>query len=135
MVLKISELEGITPELAAALKDAGVDKSDQLLSAAATPQQRAELAAKFDVDERALLELANRADLARIKGIGKIYSDLLEFAGVDTVVELAQRNPDNLFDKIMEVAYRHHVKRPPRRDQVHDWVQQAKQLERAVFYS
>ncbi len=134
MTLRITELEGMTPELASALKNAGLDKSDKLLAAAATPQQRAELAAKFNVDERALLELVNRADLARVKGIGKVYSDLLEFAGVDTVAELAQRNPDNLYDKIMEVAYQHHVKRPPRRDMVHDWVQQAKQLGRAVHY-
>jgi hypothetical protein len=32
------------------------------------------------------------ADLFRIKE----YADLLEAAGVDTVRELAQRNPDNL---------------------------------------
>lgn len=36
----------------------------------------------------AMLELANRADLARIKGIAGVYSDLLEEAGVDTIKEL-----------------------------------------------
>lgn len=35
----------------------------------------------------------------------------------------------------MEVAHEPQVKRPPRRDQVHGWVAQAKEMERAVFYS
>ena len=38
-----------------------------------------------------VLELINRADLARVKGIGSIYANMLEVAGVDTVKELAQR--------------------------------------------
>ena len=54
---------------------------------------RKALASKLGIDERALLELGNRADLARIKGVGAVYSDLLEFAGVDTVAELAKRVP------------------------------------------
>jgi len=134
MTLRISELEGITAEVAAALQSAGLNDSAKLLVAAAHPKDRAELAAKLGIEERAVLELANRADLARIKGIGKVYSDMLEFAGVDTVMELQNRNPDNLYDKIKSVADEHHVQRPPTREQVHDWVAQAKALERALFY-
>jgi len=134
MTLRISELEGITAEVAAALQSAGLNDSAKLLVAAAHPKDRAELAAKLGIEERAVLELANRSDLARIKGIGKVYSDMLEFAGVDTVMELQNRNPDNLYDKIKSVADEHHVQRPPTREQVHDWVAQAKALERALFY-
>lgn len=134
MGVRITQLEGMTPELAQALRAIGLNNSDKLLAAAAQPQGRAQLADRLGLDERAVLELANRADLARIKGIGRIYSDLLEAAGVDTVVELAQRNPDNLFDKLIEVAARHHVRRLPRRAQVHDWIEQAKQLPRALYH-
>lgn len=134
MALKINELEGVTPAIAAALIGLGLDNSDKLLAAAARPEDRARLAAQLGVEERAVLELANRADLARIKGIGRVYSDLLEFAGVDTVAELRQRNADNLFDKLTEVADGHHVRRLPRRVDVHDWVEQAKRLERAIFF-
>jgi len=45
----------------------------------------------------------NRADLARVKGVGSEYADLLENSGVDTVPELAQRNPSNLYHKMIEV--------------------------------
>ena len=44
-----------------------------------------------------ILEWVNHVDLFRIKGVGEEYSDLLEEAGVDTVVELAQRKADNLY--------------------------------------
>ncbi|NIW46849.1 MAG: DUF4332 domain-containing protein, partial [Gammaproteobacteria bacterium] len=45
----------------------------------------------------------NHCDLFRIKGVSEEYSDLLEEAGVDTVPELAQRNAENLYKKIVEV--------------------------------
>ena len=41
------------------------------------------------------------ADLFRIRGIGEEYSDLLKEAGVSTVVELARRNPENLYETIL----------------------------------
>ncbi len=84
----------------------------------AQPKERQELADKLGLDVRKLLELGNRADLGRIRGIGVVYSDLLEFAGVDTVAELATRKPENLFKKIMEVAAEHTVKRPPTAEDV-----------------
>ena len=37
-------------------------------------------ATKLGVDARYLLELTNRADLSRIKGVGKVYADVLETA-------------------------------------------------------
>lgn len=135
MALKLSELEGVTEQMAEALMGEGLNDSDKLLAAVGQAKARAEMAKKLDIDERALLELANRADLARIKGVGKVFSDLLEFAGVDTVMELRTRNADNLFKKINEVAEEHHVQRTPKLEDVKDWVEQAKQLERAIHYS
>ena len=134
MALRSAELFGVREDLAASLKAAGLTDSDKLLAAAATPADRKALAATLGVDEKEVLELANRADLARIKGVGKVYSDLLEWAGVDTVAELAQRNPDNLFEKIISAANEHFVQRLPRSQDVADWVAQAKALERKLFY-
>lgn len=134
MSLNVTELYGVTPEIASALKAAGLTDSDKLLAAVAQPKDRAELAKELGIDARALLELGNRADLARIKGIGPVYSDLLEFAGVDTVAELATRNPDNLLAKINEVAAEHSVQRVPSAADVTDWVTQAKGLGRGIFY-
>lgn len=134
MALRINELYGVREELGASLRAVGLTNSDKLLAATAQPKDRADLALKLGVDEKDVLELANRADLARIKGIGTVYSDLLEQAGVDTVAELAHRNPDNLYEKLVETAGEHFVQRLPRRQDVADWVAQAKQLDRAIYY-
>jgi predicted flap endonuclease-1-like 5' DNA nuclease len=70
------------------------------------------------------LKSINRADLARVKGIGEEYADLLEMAGVDTVPELAQRSPANLHKKIEEVAAEkvNDVRRVPSESEVAKWV-------------
>lgn len=134
MAMRTAELFGVREEMAAKLKAEGLGDSGKLLAAAATPKAREELAAKLGVDSKEVLELANRADLARIKGIGTVYSDLLEQAGVDTVAELARRNAENLYNKIVEVAGEHFVQRLPRAEDVADWVAQAKELPRALEY-
>lgn len=134
MSLKMAELHGVTAEVAEKLRKAGLLSSDKLLDAIAQPEARKALAKKLDIDPRDLLELGNRADLGRIKGIGPVYSDLLEFAGVDTVVELSKRVPKNLHAKILAVAAEHHVVRLPRLEDVESWVEQAKKLDRKLFY-
>lgn len=50
-----------------------------------------------------LLTWIKHADLKRIKGVERQYSGLLEAAGVDTVVEFAQRIPENLPQKMLEI--------------------------------
>ncbi len=113
----------------------GIRTTEALLRAGATPQGRQELAEKIGVSADTILKWVNRADLMRITGIGEQYSDLLEAAGVDTVPELAQRNPDNLHEKLVEInAEKRLVRRLPTRNMVANWIEQAKGLERAISY-
>ena len=87
------------------------------------------MAAYAGVEPRIILELANRADLARIRGVGGVFSDLLEHAGVDTVKELATRRPENLHAKMAETnAQEKLASRTPTLNAVQDWVTQAKEL-------
>ncbi len=132
---KLETVEGIGPVYAAKLREAGIATTDALLKKGATRQGRKELAAKTGLSESQLLEWINHLDLFRIKGIGPEYADLLEAAGVDTVPELAQRNPENLYQKILEVnAEKKLVRRPPTLGMVKDWIEQAKQLPRVIEY-
>ena len=81
------------------------------------------------------MDWVNRADLMRVRGIGEEYSDLLEKAGVDTVVELAQRNSYHLHTKMIEVnEQKRLVRRPPSMTMVARWIQQARTLPRVVSY-
>jgi predicted flap endonuclease-1-like 5' DNA nuclease len=133
---RIINIEGIGPHYKDMLKGkAGITTTEALLEACASPQKREALAEKTGISTTLLLEWANLADLFRIKGVGEEYSDLLEEAGVDTVVELAQRNPDNLYQALRETNEREAlVRRLPTLKQVKDWVAQAKVLPRVLTY-
>ncbi len=132
---KIIDIEGIGPVYAEKLQSIGIRSVAQLLKAGAQPKGRQELADKAGISKDLILEWVNHADLYRIKGVAEEYSDLLEEAGVDTVVELATRNPENLYNKIIETNQaKKLVRRPPSQKMVEDWVEQAKDMPRAVFY-
>ena len=132
---RIAKIEGIGDVYAQKLQKAGIQTVDDLLQAGADPQGRNELAEKTGISGKLILEWVNHADLFRIKGVGEEYSDLLEEAGVDTVPELAQRNAENLYVKLVETNQEKKlVRRLPTQAQVADWVAQAKDLPRAINY-
>ncbi len=132
---KITTIEGIGPVLAEKFAAAGVKTTEKLLDKGRTPKGRADLAQATGASEKQILEWTNRADLFRVKGIGEEYSDLLEAAGVDTVVELAGRNPENLHAKLGEVnAGKKKVRREPTQKEVEKWVAAAKLLPRMIEY-
>jgi predicted flap endonuclease-1-like 5' DNA nuclease len=133
--MKISDIEGIGPAYAKKLAKAGLRSVEALLKSGASAKGRKELAQASGVDETMLLEWVNRADLYRIKGVGKQYSDLLEKAGVDTVVELGKRVPANLYAKMVEInAAKNLVNGMPGQKKVEGWIAQAKKLPRVVTY-
>ena len=134
--LKIINIEGIGPTYAKKLVSIGINTSDDLLKKGRTPQGRKEIANQSEISEDQILRWVNLSDLIRIKGVGEEYSDLLEESGVDTVVELATRNAENLQKKMLEVNDKKNlVRRPPRLKDVEDWVSQAKNLPRKVEYA
>ena len=115
--------------------NAGLKSQEKLLEAGGTTAGRKKIAAESGCTEKQILNWVNRADLARVSGIGGQYADLLECAGVDTVPELAQRNAENLHVKMTEVnEEKSLVRKLPTAGQVADWVAQAKELPRAVNY-
>jgi predicted flap endonuclease-1-like 5' DNA nuclease len=132
---KLVDIEGIGDTYASKLQEVGVTTQEKLLEDGATPKGRKELAAKTGISPKLILAWINRADLARVKGIGEEYADLLEMAGVDTVPALARRNPANLWAKLGEInAEKKLVRTIPSEKQVTDWIEQAKDLPRAVHY-
>ncbi len=131
----IIDVEGIGKTYAQKLKEVKIATTETLLEKGATPQGRKQIAEATGISEKLILEWVNLADLFRIKGVGEEYSDLLEEAGVDTVVELATRNPQNLFAKIVEVnTAKKLVRKLPTEAQVEAWVKEAKELPRKVHY-
>ncbi|HLE50735.1 MAG TPA: DUF4332 domain-containing protein [Anaerolineales bacterium] len=129
------QIEGIGESYAKKLKMLGISTTHALLERGNSPKGRQEIAEKSGISEKLILEWVNRADLFRLRGVGEEYSDLLENAGVDTVVELAQRNAENLYEKMVTVnREKKLVRKLPTLDQVKSWVEQAKKMPRVVKY-
>ncbi|MBL8062134.1 MAG: DUF4332 domain-containing protein [Anaerolineales bacterium] len=131
----ISDIEGIGPVNAAKLSKAGVRGTNGLLKMGGTRKGRQELAKATGVSAKVILDWVNRADLFRVKGIGKQYSDLLEAAGVDTAVELASRKPEVLLEAMTKANVKlNKVNQMPGLSNVKAWVKNAKMLKRVVEY-
>jgi predicted flap endonuclease-1-like 5' DNA nuclease len=125
----------MTPEIEAKLQAVNITKPDQLLEAGCTPAARKDLVAKIGIDANLLMEFLNRADLARVKGIGEVFADLLEQAGIDTVKELAHRVPANLHAKLEQInAAEKLAHRTPKLEEVEAWVTEAKELPKIIEY-
>jgi len=128
-------IEGIGPVYAGKLSAIGVQTPLNLLRDGATPQGRSDIAKRSEISGLLILEWINHIDLYRIKGVGSEYADLLEESGVDTVMELAHRNAQNLFEKMSSVNdLKQLVRKLPAQNQVEDWVEQAKSLPRVIQY-
>ena len=133
--MNISKIEGIGPAYAAKLDEQGIKTTEGLLKAAASRKGRQLLSEQTGLSNHQILEWVNRADLMRVKGIGEEYSDLLEAAGVDTVKELANRNPDNLHQTLIKTnAEKRLVRREPALNEVKSWVNESKRLPAVISY-
>ena len=132
---KLSEIEGGGEAYSVKLEKTGITTLEKLLSTCCDKKGRKTIAEKSAISEKLILNWVNRADLSRIKGVSTQYADLLEYAGVDTVPELAQRNAENLCQKMTEInSAKKLVRQVPGAEQVLDWVKQAKELPRAITY-
>ena len=128
-------VEGIGEGYAQKLQEAGVTSVEDFLAQGATRKGRQTIAEKSGITGALILRWVNHVDLYRVKGVGEEYADLLEAAGVDSVPELAQRNPENLHQKLAAVNdEKSRVRKIPSLSQVTEWIEHAKRLPRVVEY-
>ena len=132
---KIQDIEGIGPKYAEMLKAVGVINTGQLLAEGGERKRRVQLVERCGINEKLILKWVNMSDLFRIKGVAGQWAELLEAAGVDTVKELRNRNPENLADRMREInKEKRLVKQVPNATQIRFWVDQAKKLPPAITY-
>ena len=133
--MRIDVIEGIGTDHATALSRAGVTHVRHLLQRATSAGGREELARATGLSAALLLEWVNHIDLMRIRGVGAEYSDLLEAAGVDSPVELAQRSPARLATLLAETNAEHPlVRRVPSEKVLAGWISEARTLPRLISY-
>lgn len=132
---KLVDIEGVGLVYAEKLRKAGIRGTGDLLKKGATPKGRLEIEKASGIGHKLILEWVNHVDLFRIKGVASEYSDLLEEAGVDTVVELSKRDPKKLVATMADVSQKKDLtRRIPNEKMVKNWIAQAKKLPRAISY-
>jgi predicted flap endonuclease-1-like 5' DNA nuclease len=131
----IEQIKGLEPSHVEKLKTANITTVKELLETGTTKRGRQTMTRITGASEKTVLEWVNRADLFRIKGIGKEYSELLNVAGVNTVVQLSRRNPENLRAKLEKLNDdKMLVKQLPSVETITEWINHAKNLKRRIEY-
>jgi predicted flap endonuclease-1-like 5' DNA nuclease len=129
MSVTISDIKGLQPELKTKLESEGIRNTTQLLEHTQTQKQRSELAHKVGATPVAIKELANRADLMRLNGVGGYFSHLLEDAGVNSCRELQHRVPEKLHKTLEAMSTDKKIgHRAPTLVQTTEWITEAKKL-------
>ena len=132
---KAEKFNKVSSKDAKKLKTISIFTTKDLFEAGKTKKGRQEISKKTGIAEELILQWVNLSDLMRIRGLNQEYAILLEESGVDTVVELSRRNPDNLYTKVKEVnTEKKLVTMPPTLNAIKNWIEQAKQLPRRVEY-
>jgi PAS domain S-box-containing protein len=133
--IPIETIEGIGRAYSNRLHEAGVRNTTDLLNQAGSRAERRELSAKTGLSPKLILRWVNIADLMRVPGVGKEFSELLVASGVNTVKELRQRVPENLHAAIVEInAEKNLARRAPSLAEVESWVRAAQEMDPVVEY-
>lgn len=133
--LPISKLRGVSQVARVKLKSKRITNCDQLLEAAGKAHDRERLAAATTIDPAVLLTMVQRADMARVNGIGAIFGMMLEDLEVRDVQTLAACDPARLHEDLRQYNRRERLaRRSPTDEEVADWVAQARVLEPIITY-
>jgi predicted flap endonuclease-1-like 5' DNA nuclease len=117
------------------LKWAGIDTVEILLERGSTRRDRQIIAGETGISSKRILEWVNHVDLFRISGVGEDYALLLEAAGVNTILELSQRDPEELTVSIAFINQEKDlVLRQPSLAVVKRWVKESKKLPQLIEY-
>ena len=133
--LPISKLRGVPFQARVALKVRRITTCDQLLAAAAVAEDREALARATKIAPEILTDLVQRADMARVRGIGAIFDIMLEIVGISDVATLAEQGAAALHAQLAALNQRERLaRRSPTLGEVEDWIEQANLLPRLVTY-
>jgi predicted flap endonuclease-1-like 5' DNA nuclease len=125
----IVDLKGIPPEVKTNLESEGITNTQQFLENTRTQQQRKQLANKVGTTPAALMEWVNCADLMRLRGVGWVFSTMLNEAGIHSCRELQTCEPEQLYETLENIHNDKKLGRHiPTLTQVNDWITEAKTL-------
>ena len=111
------------------LRRARVRTTVTFLQIASSRSGRALLTKETGISSPKLLHWAKRAELMKIKDLGRDYSDLLEAVGVESVSELKRRNAESLHESMTAMNNKQQiVDRMPSIKRVSKWIEESKDI-------
>ncbi|MEO7360299.1 MAG: DUF4332 domain-containing protein [Gemmatimonadaceae bacterium] len=126
---KLAEIEGIGAQFGHQLMASGVNTSKDLMDKCGTVDKMEQLAQATGISTKQLTTWMHQADLMRVSGIGPEFGQLLERSGVESVHELAQRNPENITHLLARVnAEKRLTRAVPTLKTVASWVDKARTM-------
>ena len=125
----IDSINGMTHTEATKLRRARVRTTVTFLQIASTQSGRALLTKETGITSPKLLHWAKRAELMKIKNLGRDYADLLEAVGVESVADLKRRNPESLHEMMHNANQaKKIVDRMPSLKRVTNWIDDSKDI-------
>ena len=129
----INSINGMSHQEATSLRRARVRTTSTFLQIAASRSGRALLSKETGISSPKLLHWAKRAELMKVKNLGRDYSDLLEAVGIESVSDLRRRNSNSLHEVIAKVNNKSQiVDRLPSEKRVGGWIEEAKGINSIV---
>ncbi|HDZ16697.1 MAG TPA: DUF4332 domain-containing protein [archaeon] len=124
--MKLTEIIGLDEIHAKKLEKEGITSVEDLLPL--TSYQIKKIAKKIGASAQTLDTWQEHADLMRIKGINPDYANVLNLIGIDSVKELAHRNPKSTLDRIKKLNKEQPdlLTKLPTLTQVKGWITKAK---------
>ena len=125
----IDSINGMTHTEATKLRRARVRTTVTFLQIASTRSGRALLTKETGITSPKLLHWAKRAELMKIRNLGRDYADLLEAVGVESVADLKRRNPESLHEMMHNANQaKKIVDRMPSLKRVTNWIDDSKDI-------
>ena len=133
--LPLAKLGGMSRLALNSLKVFRITTTQQLLAAGAMAADREALSRSAKLAPHVLTTIVQRADMARVNGVGVVFRDMLWELGILDVALLAAQSPSILHERLKNLNdTERFARRSPTSEEVRDWILQAIDLPKLVTH-
>ena len=126
---EVEEVEGIGKSYGQKLRDIGISTTEQLLNQCCNMNGRVTVAEHVGIEDFVVRKWASMSDLMRLSGVEGQFSELMVYAGIDSVQDLGQQSAGALHNKLSTTnEQQKRVKTIPDESSLELMISQAKSL-------
>jgi hypothetical protein len=126
----VRDLDGMDDKTGATLERAGIRTLDQFIKAGSDKDGKRALSRKLRRSEEEVARWVDTAQLVRLKGLGHPSFTLLNSVGINTVSQLAEGDPEEIYQKVSRLpSVPAKPGKKPTEAMVRIWVEEARNSE------